>query len=608
MEDKKFRISDQILHNSPIRKNKYRNIWCGNISKKDIGRMVKISGWVHRRRDLGNLTFIDLRDRTGIVQVVFDPDISEEDHNLSKKLRSEFVITIEGNVRKRPVGTINPELGTGEIEVIAEKLKILSESKTPPFLVEDDTEIDEKLRFKYRYLDLRRPGVMNILVIRDQMAVAIREYLKGQGFIEVETPILAKSTPEGARDYLVPSRIHKGSFYALPQSPQLFKQILMVSGLERYFQITRVFRDEDLRANRQPEYTQVDIEMSFVDVEDILKINEEMLKYVFKKCFNIELVLPFERKKYFDVIEKYGTDKPDIRFEIPIVDITDELLSTDFQLFKNAIENKDRIKGIIVSGAANFSRKKMDAFSVMAKDLGAKQVVWIKVRESGELHSSIAKYLKDNEKRAILDRFEAKSGDLIILIADLSSKASAILGQIRLYLANELDLIPEDTYKFLWVYDFPLFEWDDDEKRYQSMHHPFTSPTEETIEFIKNDPLKVKAKAYDLILNGVEIASGSIRINNSNLQKEIFKVLGHDKDKVDSNFGFLLEAFQYGAPPLGGIAYGFDRFVAEVLQKKNIREVIAFSKTLRAICPLTGAPDEVTDEQLEELNIDIKKK
>jgi len=604
----KFKISQQTLYNSPIRENRYRNFWCGNLSKIDIGRKIKLSGWVHRRRDLGNLTFIDLRDRTGVVQVVFDSDFNKKSHILSKQLRTEFVITVKGKVRERPTGTKNLEIRTGEIELISEELKILNESKTPPFSIEDNIETDEKLRFKYRYLDFRRPEITKTFVLRDQIITTVRDYLKSQGFIEVETPILAKSTPEGARDYLVPSRIQKGSFYALPQSPQLFKQILMISGLERYFQIAKVFRDEDLRADRQPEFTQIDIEMSFVDVKDILSLNEEMLNYTFKKCLDLELEKPFRAKKYDDVMEMYGTDKPDLRFDLHIVDITNELSSTEFQPFKNNFKDEGVIKGINAKGAGDFSRKRLDNLSNMVKNLGAKQLFWIKVKDSGEFYSSIAKYLKDDEKRAILDKFKAKPGDLIILMADLNDKVSTTLGQIRLHLANELNLISEDEFKILWVYDFPLFEWDDEEKRYKPMHHPFTSPTEETLKFLESDPLKVKSKHYDLVLNGIEIAGGSIRINNGNLQSEIFRILGHDLEKIKSNFGFLLEALQYGAPPHGGIAYGFDRLVMEILHKKYIREVIAFPKTSSAICPLTGAPDSVTQEQLNEININIENK
>jgi len=604
----KFKISQQTLYNSPIRENRYRNFWCGNLSKIDIGRKIKLSGWVHRRRDLGNLTFIDLRDRTGVVQVVFDSDFNKKSHILSKQLRTEFVITVKGKVRERPTGTKNLEIRTGEIELISEELKILNESKTPPFSIEDNIETDEKLRFKYRYLDFRRPEITKTFVLRDQIITTVRDYLKSQGFIEVETPILAKSTPEGARDYLVPSRIQKGSFYALPQSPQLFKQILMISGLERYFQIAKVFRDEDLRADRQPEFTQIDIEMSFVDVKDILSLNEEMLNYTFKKCLDLELEKPFRAKKYDEVMEKYGTDKPDLRFDLSIIDITKELSSTEFQPFKNNFKDEGVIKGINAKGAGDFSRKRLDNLSNMVKNLGAKQLFWIKVKDSGEFYSSIAKYLKDDEKRAILDKFKAKPGDLIILMADLNDKVSTTLGQIRLHLANELNLISEDEFKILWVYDFPLFEWDDEEKRYKPMHHPFTSPTEETLKFLESDPLKVKSKHYDLVLNGIEIAGGSIRINNGNLQSEIFRILGHDLEKIKSNFGFLLEALQYGAPPHGGIAYGFDRLVMEILHKKYIREVIAFPKTSSAICPLTGAPDSVTQEQLNEININIENK
>ncbi|MBA7493180.1 Aspartate--tRNA ligase [subsurface metagenome] len=608
MSDEKFKISQKILHNSPVRKNRYRDYWCGNISKKNIGNKIKLSGWVQKRRDLGNIIFIDLRDRTGIVQVVFDPDISKESHRLSKKLRSEYVITVEGKVRQRPDESINYELRTGEVEVISEKLEILNESKTPPFLIKDDIEIDEKLRFKYRYLDFRRPIILKTFIFRDKIIKAVREFLMGQGFVEVETPILAKSTPEGARDYLIPSRVHKGSFYALPQSPQLFKQILMISGFERYFQIAKVFRDEDVRANRQPEHTQIDIEMSFVDVEDIFKLNEEMLKYLFEKCLGIELKTPFERKKYSKVIDMYGTDKPDLRFGLHIVDVTEELYSTDFQIFRKVIKKKGKIIGINVRGAAKkFTRKKLDELSEVAKNLGAMGIFWIIIKELGEIQSPIVKYLKDVEKNTILNKFEAKAGDLLILMADSSDKASTILGQIRLYLADKLSLIPKNTYKILWVYDFPLFEWEEEENRYQPMHHPFTSPNEETIKFLKTNPSKVRSKHYDLVLNGSEIAGGSIRINNSNLQKEVFRILGHEQKEIEDNFGFLLEAFEYGAPPHGGIAYGFDRLVAELLQKKYIRDVIAFPKTQKATCLLTGAPDEVTKEQLEELNIKIIK-
>ncbi|MFQ5780841.1 MAG: aspartate--tRNA ligase [Nitrospiria bacterium] len=579
-----------------------RTDYCGSLTAKEVGKEVVLAGWVHRRRDHGGLTFIDLRDREGLVQVVFNPQISEVIHQEAHTLRSEYVIQIEGKVALRPEGTENRELPTGEIEVLAADLAILNPAITPPFLIEDENEPSESLRLKYRYLDLRRPSVQQGFIIRHQLARAVRRFLDGRRFLEIETPFLTKSTPEGARDFLVPSRLNIGTFYALPQSPQLFKQILMIAGFDRYYQIVRCFRDEDLRADRQPEFTQIDIEMSFIEREDILSLMEEMIKFVFTAVKDITLEAPIPRLTYQEAMERFGVDKPDLRFGLELKGLSDLVMQSDFKVFRQAVEKKGSVKGINAKGLANLSRKEIEGLTQEAVDRGAKGLAWMKVTPEG-MEAPITKFFKPELLREIGERLEGAPGDLLLFCADQEEVVYDVLGHLRLVLAKRLNLIDPNIYKPVWVTDFPLLEYDETEKRNVARHHPFTAPMDEDLNRLSTDPLQVRAKAYDLVLNGIEIGGGSIRIHKKDIQMKMFDLLGIKKEAAESKFGFLLEAFQYGAPPHGGIAFGFDRIAAILVGADSIRDVIAFPKTQKGLCLMTDAPSQVAPRQLKELHI-----
>jgi len=559
-------------------------------------------GWVQRRRDHGGLIFIDLRDRSGIVQVVLSPEVDEEAFHRGEEVRSEYVLAVRGTVSVRPEGTENPNLATGQVEVYAEELQILNRAKTPPFYIEEGIKVDENVRLKYRYLDLRRPDMQRNLIIRHQAAKVVRDFLSAEGFIEVETPMLTRSTPEGARDFLVPSRLSPGDFYALPQSPQLFKQLLMVAGLERYFQIVRCFRDEDLRADRQPEFTQIDIEMSFVDRETILALMEKMMARIFAEVLDIQLTLPFPRLTYQEAMDRYGSDKPDTRFGMEIVDVTAAVAESGFKVFRQAVEKGGQVKGLNLVGGLSLSRKEIDELTEYVAQFGAKGLAWIRVSEEG-LNSPIVKFLQEEEQEALCRLLEARVGDLLLFVAGPAPMVADSLGHLRLHLARKQGLIPEDKYNFVWIVDFPLLEWDEEEKRYTAMHHPFTSPVEDDIPLLDTEPGQVRAKAYDLVLNGVELGGGSLRIYQRQLQEKMFTALGLSEAEAREKFGFLLDAFEYGTPPHGGIAFGFDRLVMLLTGADSIRDVIAFPKTASGTCLMTGAPAEVAPKQLEELRL-----
>lgn len=580
-----------------------RTHYCGKINNEHIGKLVGLMGWVQTRRDLGGLIFVDLRDRSGVVQVVFDPEHAEA-LKVADQIRSEYVIAIKGQVRKRPEENVNPKIKTGYVEVYAEEIVILNKSKTPPFPIEDGINVEERVRLQYRYLDLRRPEMQKNIIFRSKLYNAIRNFLSNKGFLEIETPLLTKSTPEGARDYLVPSRLNPGHFYALPQSPQLFKQILMVAGMERYYQIARCFRDEDLRADRQPEFTQLDIEMSFVDVDDIITLNEELLKYVVEKVTGKTVKIPFKRITYKEAMDRYGSDKPDTRFDLEIVDISDIVEKSEFKVFSGAISKGGKVKGInIKNGNNHFSRRQIDDLVEKSKEFGAKGLAWINVL-SKEFKSPIAKFLTEDELNRISSRMQAESGDLLVFIADTDENlVSTSLGQLRLHLGSILNLIDENKLNFLWITEFPLLEYSEEEGRFVAVHHPFTSPMSEDIALLDSDPGKVRAKAYDIVLNGTELGGGSIRIHETSIQQKMFEVLGFTKKRIEENFGFLLKAFEYGTPPHGGIAYGLDRMVMLLLKLQSIRDCIAFPKTQNATCLMTEAPSIVTSKQLKELHI-----
>ncbi len=580
---------------------------CGELRESDIGQPVVLNGWVDTRRDLGGLIFIDLRDRYGITQIVFEPSLSEEAHNLAKDLRSEFVISVEGAVRRRPPETDNAALPTGHIDVMVKKLVILNEAKTTPFPIRDKIDTSEDIRLKYRYLDLRRPSVQKNLLLRHKMYQIVRKYFDENNFVEIETPVLMKSTPEGARDYLVPSRIHKGKFYALPQSPQTYKQLLMVSGFDRYFQIVKCYRDEDLRADRQPEFTQIDVEMSFVDQEDVFQTVEGLMKLLYKEIWNLELQLPLQRFTFDEAMEKYGSDKPDLRFNIELTTLNKVFANTTFKVFKDQIDSGGITTGLLANECGDYTRNQLDVLTDYVKKLGAGGLIWMRVKEGGELEAPIAKFLTEEEKKNLITGINAKPGDLIFILTGRRIKTLNIMGQLRLEMARRLDLIKTDSPpKLLWVTDFPLFEWDEETKRFYAMHHPFTSPRIEDVKLMDSHPEKVKARAYDLVLNGNEIAGGSIRIHNASLQAKMFKALGIGHEEAEHKFGFLMKAFKYGAPPHGGIAFGFDRMAMIFTGESSIREVIAFPKTASAISLMDDSPSNVSEEQLRELHIKIR--
>jgi len=583
---------------------KKRSHYAGTLGAGLTGTEVILMGWAHRRRDHGGVIFIDLRDREGIAQIVFNPDISAEAHREAHRIRSEFVLAVRGKVHKRPAGMENPEMKSGEIEVMVEELEILNEAKTPPFSLDEWADISEAVRLKYRYLDLRRPEMQKNLFLRSRVAAATREFFSKSGFIEVETPFLTKSTPEGARDYLVPSRINKGMFYALPQSPQLFKQILMVSGFDRYYQIVKCFRDEDLRADRQPEFTQIDVEMSFIDETDIMDIMESLMTHLFKTCLNRELSIPFPRLSYADAVARYGKDNPDTRFALELRELTDIVKVSGFKLFREVVAAGGIVKAIKVDAGKDLSRKDMDDLKDYVAAYGAKGLAWARITPEGWT-SPIFKFLSAGEVQKINDKMAVKEGDTIFFVADTPAIVNASLGNLRLHLAQRLKLVGADEFAFTWVTEFPLFEYSDTEKRYVSTHHPFTSPAAADIPFIHQEPGRVRARAYDLVLNGSEIGGGSIRIHQQQVQNMIFQALGLNEEESCNKFGFLLDALEYGTPPHGGIAFGLDRLVMIMTGAESIRDVIAFPKTQKAACPLTDAPSEVSMEQLMELSLKI---
>jgi len=585
---------------------------CGEIGEKDIGSTVQLFGWANRWRDHGGVIFIDLRDRSGLVQVVFSPEINPEIHRLAHKIRSEYVLQIEGEVRRRPEGTENPSIPTGQVEVVAKALRILNESKALPFLIENDTDASEALRFRYRYLDLRRPIIQKNLILRHKITRAFRDYLDAHGFVEIETPVLTKSTPEGARDYLVPSRTNPGHFFALPQSPQIFKQILMIAGFERYYQIVKCFRDEDLRADRQPEFTQVDLEMSFVTKDDVMHTTEEMITHVFKETLSVDVSGKFQRFSYDEAIERFGTDKPDTRFDLELKDVSDIVRESSFRVFLDTLEKGGIVKGICARGLAGYSRKELDDLTKEVQGYGAKGLAWIKVKEGFE--SPIAKFFPEESLRKLAHTLGAEQGDLMLFVADKREVVNETLSRLRCELAKRLNLIKEGEYRFVWITDFPLFEWNEEEKRYQTVHHPFTAPADEDLDLffsVSSDELrkegsqlsKLRAQSYDIVLNGYEIGGGSIRIHKRSVQDRMFELLNISHNEAEDKFGFLLEALDYGAPPHGGIALGLDRLVMIMAGVGSIRDVIAFPKTQKAICPLSNAPSRVEEAQLRELHI-----
>lgn len=583
-----------------------RTHYCGEVTHTAIGQTVRLKGWVQKRRDLGGLIFIDLRDRTGIVQIVFSPDVSKEALQVAETIRSEYVLDVEGTVVQREEGQVNPNLPTGTVEVHATHVAILSEAKTPPFPISDKTDVSEDVRLKYRYLDLRRPVMFQTFQLRHQVTKAIRDFLDEEGFLEVETPILTKSTPEGARDYLVPSRVHPGEFYALPQSPQIFKQLLMVAGFERYYQIARCFRDEDLRADRQPEFTQVDIETSFMSQDDILAMVERMMARVMKIAKGIDIPIPFPRMSYDEAIARFGSDKPDTRFGLELVDLSEQVRDCGFKVFASAVQSGGQVKAINVKGAAHkYSRKDIDALTEYVARYGAKGLAWLKVEEDG-LKGPIAKFFNEDEQKQMMQTLEAEAGDLLLFVADKKSVVADSLGALRLKLGKDLQLIDESAFHFLWITDWPLFEYDEEEGRYYAAHHPFTMPVREDVPKFETDPASVRAQAYDLVLNGYELGGGSLRIFERDIQEKMFKTLGFTEEQAREQFGFLLEAFEYGTPPHGGIALGLDRLVMLLAGRSNLRDTIAFPKTASASCLLTDAPSEVSEAQLDELHLQVK--
>ena len=583
----------------------HRSCRCAELSKADVGREVTVMGWVQKQRNKGGIIFVDLRDRSGLLQIIFEEsECGTESFAKAEKLRSEFVIAVTGKVCERE-GGINKNLATGEIEVRALRIRILSESETPPFPIEEDSKTKEELRLKYRYLDLRRPDLQRNLILRSKVSTLTRQFLAEEGFLEIETPILNKSTPEGARDYLVPSRVHPGNFYALPQSPQIFKQLLMCSGYDRYFQIARCFRDEDLRADRQPEFTQMDMELSFVDVDDVIDVNERLLQKLFKETIGVDVPLPIQRMTWQEAMDRFGSDKPDIRFGMELTNVTEVVKDCEFGVFKGAIENGGTVRGINAKGQGNMPRKKIDALVDFAKGYGAKGLAYIAIHEDGTIKSSFAKFMKEEEMKALIQAMDGENGDLLLFAADKNKVVWDVLGALRLELANQMGLLHKDEYKFLWVTEFPLLEWSEEENRYTAMHHPFTMPMEEDLQYLETEPGRVRAKAYDIVLNGTEIGGGSVRIHQNDIQERMFEALGFTKEQAYSQFGFLLNAFKYGVPPHAGLAYGLDRLVMLMAQMDSIRDVIAFPKVKDASCIMSEAPNIVDEKQLEELGIAV---
>ena len=578
---------------------------CTEVTTAHIGQEVTVMGWVQKSRNKGGIIFVDLRDRSGILQIIFEEnDCGAENFAKAEKLRSEFVVAVTGRVEARS-GAVNTNLATGAIEIRANSMRILSESETPPFPIEENSKTKEELRLKYRFLDLRRPDIQKNLMIRSQVAILTRAFLASEGFLEIETPTLIKSTPEGARDYLVPSRVHPGSFYALPQSPQLFKQLLMCSGYDRYFQLARCYRDEDLRADRQPEFTQIDMELSFVDVDDVLDVNERLLKKLFKEICGFDVQLPIPRMTWQEAMDRFGSDKPDLRFGMELKNVSDVVKGCEFAVFKGALENGGSVRGINAQGQGHMPRKKIDALVEYAKGFGARGLAYVAISEDGTVKSSFAKFMKEEEMTALISAMDGKPGDLLLFAADRNKVVFDVLGNLRLELARQLDLLKKDDFKFLWVTEFPLLEYSEEEDRYVAMHHPFTMPMDEDIQYIDSDPGRVRAKAYDIVLNGVEMGGGSVRIHQADIQSKMFEVLGFTPERAGEQFGFLLEAFKYGVPPHAGLAYGLDRVVMLMVGADSIRDVIAFPKVKDASCLMTEAPGQVDEKQLEELHIAV---
>ena len=588
-------------------KGLHRSHRCTEVSSANIGEKVTVMGWVQKRRNLGSLIFIDLRDRSGLLQIVFDEEsVGAEGFAKAGTLRSEYVVAVEGTVQKRSAA-VNENLKTGDIEVIATSLRILSESQTPPFAIEENSQTKEDIRLKYRYLDLRRPDIQKNLMLKSRVLGLMRQFMANEGFLEIETPILCKSTPEGARDYLVPSRVHPGNFYALPQSPQLFKQLLMASGYDRYFQIARCFRDEDLRADRQPEFTQADMELSFVDIDDVIDVNERLLKFVFKEAIGVDVQIPLQRMPWQEAMDRFGSDKPDTRFGMELVDVSETVKGCGFGVFTGALENGGSVRGINVEGLGHMPRKKIDKLVEHAKGCGAKGLAYLCINEDGTYKSSFAKFMTEDELNALVAKMNGKPGDLLLFAADKNKIVWNVLGALRLQLGEELGLIDENKYNFLWVTEFPLLEWSDEENRFMAMHHPFTMPMEEDWDKIDSDPGAVRAKAYDIVLNGTELGGGSVRIHQDDIQEKMFEVLGFTKERAHEQFGFLLDAFSYGVPPHAGLAYGVDRMIMHMVHADSIRDVIAFPKVKDASDLMSEAPGSVDEKQLEELGIAIVK-